>query len=526
MATVLAAQEPSDDEAADAVAALQLLVTQVGDGSNLDPRPGPRLLLRHGHRRHQAAVAARGRSPSTGSSRPPPAAPAVGERVGADLDVALAVSRTGVASVGEQLAAGLATSYGSTASPALEETLSPLGDLGRSPPSRTWSPARSADPDADPVAASAAAVAALDRPGRRGRRRAGRPAGDPGGRSRASPPPHPRPPSGCPLLLAGYLTAGSVLGVRRSLREMLDSLAAAERGDLRRLPDVDTRDEVGQMATALSAVVTSLRSTVGDLQARSGALEETSSLLSQVASDLTASSESASAGGARSAQVAAAVDEDVQLLAAAVEQMRASIAEIAHGASSAADVTRAGMDDVRATEAVTAGLQQTSAAIDGVVGAIAAIAAQTKLLALNATIESARAGDAGKGFAVVATEVKDLAGQTASATDEAGQRVQAVRRDSELAARSVAALAEMVRQVEDAQGAIAAAVEQQSATAAEMASSLAGVARGSAQVAAEVSAAAEATAVSAAAATASRASAEDLARLAADLRGTVARFQL
>ncbi len=518
VAALLGADAPTDALAAEAVGSLQGLVTSVGDGSNLILDPDldsyyvmdtlvtkvPALL---------AAVADHGvqQLGATGTDEEHDA-------------VSLAVARSTVVSLGGLVGDGLATSYDQTASPDLEAALSGPDEALAQALAGLDAPQDAAGPAPDPTATTAALTTAGDLAVVGADQLDALLATRVGGLERHLATTLATVAAG--LLLAGYLTAGAVVGVRRSLREMLDSLSAAEAGDLRRLPQVRTRDEVGQMAAALGAVLSSLREVVGDLQVRSGTLEETSDRLSQVASDLTASSEAASAGGARTAEVAAAVDEDVQLLAAAVEQMRASIAEIAHGASSAADVTRAGMDDVRATEAVTLGLQSTTADIEGVVGAITAIAAQTKLLALNATIESARAGEAGRGFAVVATEVKDLAGQTAAATDDAGRRVQAVRRDSGLAARSVAALADMVRQVDDAQTAIAAAVEEQSATAAEMASSLAGVARGSAQVSAEVRTSAEATAVSAAAATESRATADDLARLAVELRSAVARFRL
>ncbi len=516
--------ESSDETAAAALAAQQALVTQVGDGSNLilDPDLDSFYLMDTLVTKVPAlVVAVSGYGVdmlSEGGTAE--AGPAAAADDGA-LALSLAVGRGTLGSVSDLMADGLATSYSSTASRALEPGVGPAGETAGAAVAALTAPA-SATPVEVLATDALDALAGL--------------AGDAvpqldellqvrvAGLERhlvvtlavvaAS------------LLLAGYLVVGFAAGVRRSLGEMLASLAAAESGDLTRLPDVQTRDEVGRMARALAALITSLRSTVTDLHGRAAQLQGTAETLTRVAGDLAGASTTAREGGARGAQVAAAVDADVQVLAAAVEQMRASIAEIADGASAAAELTRAGMAHVRSTETVTSELETTSTAIDGVVASIAAIASQTRLLALNATIESARAGEAGRGFGVVATEVKDLAGQTAAATDEAAARVQAVRRDSGQAARAVAGLATMIRQVEDAQSSIAAAVEQQSATATEMAAGLAGVAEGSAQVAAEVATAAEAAAQSDVAAGAAGCTAQELDELSRGLRDLVSRFRV
>lgn len=124
------------------------------------------------------------------------------------------------------------------------------------------------------------------------------------------------------------------------------------------------------------------------------------------------------------------------------------------------------------TNATIAQLGNSSEAIGNVIQVIQSIAAQTSLLALNATIEAARAGEAGRGFAVVAGEVKDLARETAEATDSVINRVQAIQQDTEGAIRAIGEIGEIIQQVNQFQGSIAAAVEEQSVTTDSMGDSI------------------------------------------------------
>lgn len=434
----------------------------------------------------------------------------------------LAVGEGTITSLSGLMLAGLDTSYDETASTSLRDALTPVaGDAAAELAALTATDERAATTSEGPPVESAAALGRLSQTaadeldGLLQTRVAAmqRDLGLVVGLTLVT------------LLVAGYLAVGFAFGVRRGLTEMLASLSAAEGGDLRRSPVVTTRDEVGQMATALTSLLTSLRGTMSELGTRVVGLDTTALALTEVAARLTASSSSAEQGSARGAAIAATVDADVQTLAAAVEQMRTSIAEIAGSAAAATDVTRRGAAEVSATQRSNLELQEATAAIDGVVAAITAIAAQTRLLALNATIEAARAGEAGRGFGVVANEVKDLAGQTAVATDQAGTRVDAVRGNVTGATEAVAALAGLMHEIDEAQGTIAAAVEEQSATAAEMSAGIAGVADATSQVAAAVADAAQAAGVSAQAAESTSRTADELKDLAHSLRATVDTFR-
>src|SRR5439155_8194733 len=132
-----------------------------------------------------------------------------------------------------------------------------------------------------------------------------------------------------------------------------------------------------------------------------------------------------------------------------------------------------------------------SAEIGAVIKRITAIAEQTNLLALNATIEAARAGDAGKGFAVVASEVKDLAQETAKATENISRLVEAIQRDTGAAVAATTQISEIIARVNDFQTTIASAVEEQTATTTEMSRNVAQAAAGSADISQQITAVAQ-----------------------------------
>ncbi len=168
--------------------------------------------------------------------------------------------------------------------------------------------------------------------------------------------------------------------------------------------------------------------------------------------------------------------EGAQTAAAAVEQMSASVHEIASSASQAVTVAREAVGAAStATERVTK-LDASSQEIGVVVKLITSIAEQTNLLALNATIEAARAGEAGKGFAVVASEVKELARETAEATQRITDMIDALQEDSSHVTTALTGITDLIHQISDAQTSIAGAVEEQSATTNEISRSVGDVA--------------------------------------------------
>ncbi|WP_114376798.1 methyl-accepting chemotaxis protein [Elioraea thermophila] len=194
----------------------------------------------------------------------------------------------------------------------------------------------------------------------------------------------------------------------------------------------------------------------------------------------------ASETGKRTVAVAAATDQastNVQTVAASAEELAASVREIARQVQESTTIAAEAVAQAQATDETVKGLAEAASRIGDVVRLIGDIAGQTNLLALNATIEAARAGEAGKGFAVVASEVKNLASQTAKATEEIATQITAMQGVTEQAVSAIRAIAATIRRMEAIATSIAAAVDQQGAATAEIARSVQQAAAGTAEIA-------------------------------------------
>ncbi len=319
----------------------------------------------------------------------------------------------------------------------------------------------------------------------------------------------------------GVLVARQIAGTVRSVQRSVEALAA---GDLTVAPEVTGRDELGRMAAALGQAQESLRSVMAGVVASADAVAASSEELSASSAQISASAEETSAQSGVVAGAAEEVSRNVQTVAAGAEQMGASIREIATNAAEASAVAARAVTAAETTTATVAKLGESSAEIGNVVKVITSIAEQTNLLALNATIEAARAGEAGKGFAVVANEVKELAQETAKATEDIARRVQAIQGDTTAAVAAIGEISQIVAQISDRQTTIASAVEEQTATTAEMSRSVAEAAQGSGQIADNITGVSAAADSTTQALTQTRTAVEELSRMAADLRAGVARF--
>jgi methyl-accepting chemotaxis protein len=337
-------------------------------------------------------------------------------------------------------------------------------------------------------------------------------------------------------LLVGLLVASLLIGVltallmsraiSRRLHQMVTALQDVAAGDLTRRVDVTSRDEVGRMGTALNNALGQLHDAVRSITGTATRLATSSEELTTVSERVVRDADQAATQADVVSTAADEVSAGAQAAASSTEEMSASIQEIARNAAQAGQVATTGVEVVESTTPTIARLGQASTEISEVANLITSIAEQTNLLALNATIEAARAGEAGKGFAVVAGEVKELAKQTANATEEIGAKILAIQSSAHEVAEAIGTMTTIIGQVNDAQTSIAAAVEQQSATTSEMGRSGAQAADGTTQIAHSAVEVAHAAKASSDGAVETQQAARRLAGMADELQALIRHFHV
>ncbi|GAB3469937.1 methyl-accepting chemotaxis protein [Kineococcus endophyticus] len=339
--------------------------------------------------------------------------------------------------------------------------------------------------------------------------------------------------------LAGLLGAGFVAialaitlavlisrSIARPLAQTVTVVEGLAHGRLDQRVDYVSRDEVGRLAAATNTSMENLAALMREVTATSATLAASSQQLTGVAGQLSAG---ASDSAAQSQVVSAATEEisaNIGTVAAAGEEMTAAIREIAAATAEASSTASTAVMSAGEASAIINRLGSSSREIGDVVKLITSIAEQTNLLALNATIEAARAGEAGKGFAVVAGEVKELAQQTARATEQIVSRVGATQDDAQAATAAVEGIAEIIARIDGLQTTIAAAVEEQSATTSEMVRNVTEVSTGSQDISTNISGIAAATEQTTDAAAQTAQAAQEVSRSATDLQQLVSRFTL
>ena len=254
-------------------------------------------------------------------------------------------------------------------------------------------------------------------------------------------------------------------------------------------------------------------------------LASSSEELSAVSTQMSANAEESAAQAGAASSSAVQVSGNMQTVSAGVEELTVSIREISANAIEASAVATKAVEEAQTTSATMGKLGDSSLEVGNVIKVISSIAEQTNLLALNATIEAARAGELGKGFAVVANEVKELARQTSSATEEIGQSIENIQSDVKSAVASMTSISAIINKINDISAVIASSVEEQAATANEIGRTVSDAAVGCDEIAKNVTSVAGVSKDTTTGAANCQQAAKELSGMAADLQSMVAKFK-
>jgi methyl-accepting chemotaxis protein len=281
--------------------------------------------------------------------------------------------------------------------------------------------------------------------------------------------------------------------------------------------------EVGKATNKTADTLRGSMETLGEnVQALSSAAEELTSTSQQMSANAEETSTQTKVVSAATLQV----NQNLQTVATGAEEMGASIKEIAKNATEAAKVATSAVKVAETANTTVSKLGESSAEIGQVIKVITSIAQQTNLLALNATIEAARAGEAGKGFAVVANEVKELAKETAKATEDISRKIEAIQTDTKAAVDAIESISGVINQINDISSTIATAVEEQNATTNEMSRNVSEAARSSGEITSNIAGVAEAAESTSRGAGDTQKAAQDLVGTSTQLRRLVEQFKI
>ena len=331
----------------------------------------------------------------------------------------------------------------------------------------------------------------------------------------------------CALAIGIGLAIYSSRRISKATSLVLAKAQAIARGDLT-YDDLKllSHDELGDLSEAMNAMNISLKSMIISIVQNAQQVSNASDQFSSASQQISSNSEETTAQANVVSTATEHVSQNLQTVATGAEEMSSTIKDIAKNAGEAARVASEAVRAAQVTNASISKLGESSAQIGQVMKVITSIAQQTNLLALNATIEAARAGEAGKGFAVVANEVKELAKQTAKATEDISHKIGAIQQDTRRAVEAIGTISAVINQINDISNTIATAVEEQSATTNEMSRNVSEAARGSGEISENVHGMAAAAQSTSSSAHETQKAAKELSQMSSELRGLVERFKV
>lgn len=306
---------------------------------------------------------------------------------------------------------------------------------------------------------------------------------------------------------------------------LLASVDAAASGNLN--ADVDLGNMHGAMhrvGTGLNTLIKTFRQSLAEIQKTALSLSEASNYLSERNQFMSKATHHSSDNANSANSSAQQMNEQISSVVRSVEELNLSIAEIARNTSKATNVAEEAVNVVQKTDKTIRALSENSNDIDDVVKTISTIAEQTNLLALNATIEAARAGEAGKGFSVVANEVKELANETAKATEIITQKIQVIQTTTSTAVEDIRLIHDIIGKIESIQSEIATAVEQQASATTGISGSVSTASNSGSDIASAITKVAGSTTDSLDRINESEAATKELSSMSASLQSLVERF--
>ncbi len=331
-------------------------------------------------------------------------------------------------------------------------------------------------------------------------------------------------------LQAGAAVAATVkannIKAQQTTEEIGGIISLAAAGDFTAAVPLENKEGFFlDISKQVNRLIDTARQSFVAISKNAGTLASSSEELAAVSTQMSSNAEETSAQAKAVSNAAGEVSSNTQAVAASVEEMSATIREISINAVQASTIATQAVSLAQQASATMAKLDSSSLEIGNVLKMISSIAEQTNLLALNATIEAARAGELGKGFAVVANEVKELARQTAKATEEIGGNISSIQGNTKEAVSAIVEITSVINRINDISGMIASAVEEQAATTGEMGRNVAAAASSSANIASNIVYVSETAQNTTEGANNSKLASQQLAEIAVELQGLVNKFK-